>query len=394
MTEREILQALRDSQPFKGLSNVRVANLVEQPEAKLGRFDAKFDLQFGQASVEVYVEVKSACTPKQVEQIAPWLSQMKATKNGTAFALVCPVLSPQSQELCLERRVDFIDLSGNLFINVPGKLLLQRVGMESRQEISPSFYRNPFSGKSSRILRVLLQKPKVWTASETQPWNVPLMERAVLEKPKAWTLTEITEELAKETSRIECTGVSFEVSFSLASRVLRSLEEELLVMRRNSAVLVPEPRRLLSRWAQEYRDRNRWYLRRSFKLPNPFGPGLQSVRQGLDGLLKPKCYAFTGAAAASVTAPFIDLDPIDLYTSDEAGAQNLRALISGTSLGPDLRVIYPFDAGVFMYSSLSEGTPIVSDIQAYLDLFARGGRDLKQADYLLQNRIEPMWGNK
>jgi hypothetical protein len=370
MTQHEILQALEKNEPFKGLPNVRVANLVEQPEGTPRRFDAKFDLQFGDTKVEIYVEVKSTFTPKQVEQIAPWLSQMKAMKKGTAFALVCPAISPQSQKLCFERNVDFIDLAGNVFINVPGKLLLQRVGMEPGKETSPSFYRNPFSGKSSRILRVLLQKPR------------------------AWTLSEITEELAKETSGAECAGVSFGVSSSLASRVLRSIEEELLVIRRNSTTSVPEPRRLLSRWAEEYKDRYRWYLRRSFKVPNPFGPGLQSVKQGLDGLLKPRCYAFTGAAAASVTAPFVDADPIDLYISDQAGAENLRKSISGTSVGPDLRVIFAFDAGVFMYSTLKDGIPVVSDIQAYLDLFARGGCDLKQTDYLLQTRIEPMWGNR
>jgi len=35
--------------------------------------------------------------------------------------------------------------------------------------------------------------------------------------------------------------------------------------------------------------------------------------------------------------------------------------------------------------------PIVSNLQTYLDLYAWGGRDLKQADYLLSNAIEPRW---
>jgi hypothetical protein len=370
MTESEILVALKTNEPLKGLPNVRIQNFVSQPGATGAKFDAKFDLRFGETKVEVYAEIKNACTPKQVEQIAPWLSRFKATQKGTAFALVCPALSPQSQELCLERNVDFIDLAGNVYINVPGKLLLQRVGMEPQKEKGPSFYRNPFSGKSSRILRVLLQNPK------------------------AWTLTEITEELAAESRRAEFPGISFQVSFSLASRVLRSLEEELLVVRRNGTILVPDPGRLLTRWLQEYGDRYRWYLRRSFKVPNSFGTGLQAVKQGLDGSLKPQCYAFTGGAAASLTAPFVDIDPIDLYVSDEAGAENLRASISGVGIGPDLRVIYPFDAGVFMYSSLKDGVPVVSDIQACLDLFGRGGRDLKQAAYLREQRIEPTWGNK
>jgi hypothetical protein len=393
MTEREIVQALGKNEPFKGLPNVRVANLVDQLYTTQRRFDAKFDLRFGDMKVEVYVEVKSTCTPKQVEQIAPWLSQMKAMKNGAAFALVCPAISPQSQELCFERNVDFIDLAGNVYINVPGKLLLQRVGMEPRQETGPSFYRNPFSGKSSRILRVLLQKPK------------------------AWTLSDITQELAAESRRVQCPGISFDVSFSLASRVVRSLEEELLVRRgptpfdpdqavaerspkrgpvvaRGNPILVPEPKRVLTQWAKEYKDRYRWYLRRSFKVPNPFGANLESVRQDLDRLLRPQCYAFSGAAAASLTAPFVDVDPIDLYISDEAGAETLRASISGVGVGPDLRLIYAFDAGVFLYSYRRGEIPVVSDIQTYLDLFARGGRDLKQADHLLETRIEPMWERK
>jgi len=191
MTEYEILLALKTNDPLKGLPNVRLTNLVVQPEVKQGRFDAKFELQYGDTKVEVYAEVKNTCTPKQVEQIAPWLSQMKAMKTGTAFALVCPSLSPQSQRVCLDKNVDFIDLAGNIFINVPGKLLLQRVGMQPRQETSPSYYRNPFSGKSSRILRVLLQKPR------------------------AWTLSEITDELATETKRSKCADASFEVSFCL-----------------------------------------------------------------------------------------------------------------------------------------------------------------------------------
>ena len=393
MTESEILVALKTNEPLKALPNVRIQNLVSQPDATGAKFDAKFDLQFGDTKVKVYAEIKNTCTPKEVEQIAPWLSRFKATQKDAAFALVCPALSPQSQRLCLERNVDFIDLAGNVYINVPGKMLLQRVGMQPQKETGPSFYRNPFSGKSSRILRVLLQKPK------------------------AWTLSDITQELAAESRRLRCPGVSFEVSFSLASRVLRSLEEELLVRRRPTSfdpdqavsgrslkrgplvargnpILVPEPKRLLTQWATEYKDRYRWYLRRSFKIPNPFGENLESVRQDLDRLLKPQCYAFSSAAAASLAAPFVDVDPVDVYISDEAGAENLRGSISGVSVGPDIRVIYPFDPGVFLYSYRRGEIPVVSDIQTYLDLFAQGGRDLKQADYLLQTRIEPMWSNK
>jgi hypothetical protein len=46
---------------------------------------------------------------------------------------------------------------------------------------------------------------------------------------------------------------------------------------------------------------------------------------------------------------------------------------------------------VFLYARRDASLPRVSNIQAYLDLYARGGRDLKQADYLLDNAIAPRW---
>jgi hypothetical protein len=38
-----------------------------------------------------------------------------------------------------------------------------------------------------------------------------------------------------------------------------------------------------------------------------------------------------------------------------------------------------------------DGTPVVSSVQTYLDLFARGGRDLTQAEYLFEKQIAPEW---
>ena len=58
---------------------------------------------------------------------------------------------------------------------------------------------------------------------------------------------------------------------------------------------------------------------------------------------------------------------------------------------PRLRFIYPYDEGVFLYARRDTSLPRVSNIQAYLDLYARGGRDLKQADYLLDSAIAPGW---
>lgn len=383
MKEEDIIRAISAGEPFRGLPRVSVTNLELTPQIVpamgedgqpvpgrsriASRPDIKFEVDIAGTKVTVYGELKNACTPKLAQQIAPWLASLKALKGDAAFAIICPVLSPQSQAVCDENQIDFIDLAGNISINIPGRLLVRRTGLKPAKTGSSSTLTDPFAPAASRVVRVLLQNPRIWT------------------------LTEIAAEL-RQAAITTAQGIEkLETSLSQISKTITSLEEELLVRRRGKAVLVPEPGRLLFRWAAKYKERYQWYLRRSFKCPNPFGPDLASIARGLDRRIGSDSYALTGAAAAQLSAPFVEVDAIDIFLGDRKADLTLRGLIGEKALGPDIRVVYPYDAGVFLYARVVEGVPIVSDIQAYLDLFARGGRDLRQAEYLLERVLEPRW---
>ena len=167
------------------------------------------------------------------------------------------------------------------------------------------------------------------------------------------TLTEIANELQTETNRItrdfSTKKLSFAVSLGAISKALSSLEEQLWIRRQNSTVLVPEPRRLLLEWAEKYKERFRWRLRSSFQTSNPLGKNPSEVNRGLQSSLTTP-YAFTGAAAAA-DAPFIDLDPIDIFllaNQDEAKVRELSQRPAPQE-APKLRFIYPYDEGVFLY---------------------------------------------
>src|SRR4029077_1781264 len=140
----------------------------------------------------------------------------------------------------------------------------------------------------------------------------------------------------------------------------------------------------------KYKERYRWRLRSAFQTGNPFGSDLTSLNRGIEPLVSGP-YAFTAAAAASAEAPFVDLDVVDVFLLSNKSDNSLRKLESSQNSAPSLRFITPYDVGVFMYTRKVRKIPLVSDTQAYLDLYARGGRDLKQADYLLQNAIESRW---
>lgn len=373
-TKQMIADALRDKIPLKGLPGVSIQNVQEQPEQ---RFDISFDLISGANRIQVLGEIKRAFSPRLLEEIAPWIQRLKALRRDVSVAVITPALSPQAQAFCIQNGIDFLDLAGNVFINVPGKFTLQRNGMRAPSEMGAPTESarsvNVFSGRFSRVLRVLL------------------------EQPRAWTVTDIARELEAEgrrfAERFPAQKVEFKISQGSISKAVAGLAEQLWIRRRGTSIVIPEPRRLLEQWAEKYKERYRWRLRSAFQTGNPFGTDLAALANGI-GSLVDGAYAFTGAIATTTDAPFIDIDVVDTFVLDgAAGATKLRELKSPASGNPPIRAITPYDAGVFMYTRRMGTAPVVSPVQAYLDLYARGGRDVKQADYLLNNVIQPRWGS-
>jgi hypothetical protein len=367
----QVIDALRSQIPVRDLPGVSISNVRSQPEQP---FDVSFDVRSGSNRVQVLGEIKPAFSPRLLEEIAPWIRRLKSLRTDVALAVIAPILSPQAQELCLQNSVDFIDLAGNISINVPGKFTLQRSGMKSRavmpSRLDSQRNTNVFSGKTSRILRVLL------------------------EKPQTWSITGLARELAAESLRFRETApgaqLKFEISLGAISKAIASLEEQLLVRRRDGNIVVPEPTRLLAQWAEKYKERYRWRLRSSFQTSNPFGRDVEAISAGVLAIA-PGTYAFSGAMAASIEAPFVDIEVIDIFLMPTDNDSALRNLKAQASLGPALRFIYPYDDGVFMYAKRVGNALVVSDVQAYLDLYARGGRDLKQAEVLLNSSIQRRW---
>jgi hypothetical protein len=370
-TEQVIVEALRKQTPVRDLPGVSISNVRAQSEQP---FDVSFEVRSGSNRVQVLGEIKPAFSPRLLEEISPWIQRLKSLRTDVAVAVIAPILSPQAQALCVKNAIDFIDLAGNISINVPGKFTLQRSGMKSR-EVMPSSLDsqrniNVFSGRSSRILRVLL------------------------EKPQNWNITGLAKELAAESNRFRDIApgarIKFEISLGSVSKAIASLEEQLLVRRRDGNIVVPEPTRLLLQWAEKYKERYRWRLRSSFQTSNPFGRDLEAISAGIQGLA-PRIYAFSGAMAASIEAPFVDIEVIDIFLTLTDNDSKLRSLKAQKSVGPALRFIYPYDDGVFMYAKKVGNALVVSAVQAYLDLYARGGRDVKQAEVLLNSTIQRRW---
>ena len=371
MKEQDIIEQIKKGGPFEGLGDISVIDI--QTETLINRLnpraraDVIFQLRFGQRDIRILGEIKTQMIPKLFDDVVNQLSYYKGLvqSNIDICALICPYLSEQNQLYCQRNNIDFIDMSGNILLRIPGTLLIERLGRPNLYKESKS--RNPFGGASSRILRVLLNKPY-----------------------QDWTITGIGDELDRESDRQNIKDM-FSISVSSISKTIKTLDDELLIKRDGLKIKIPEPRQMLFRWAEKYRDRYKWLRRSSFKTNNPFGFEVESSIQKLTNRFNDLNIFVSGSAAANLVAPFVDVDRIDVFLLDKPRTDALRSLSNEQSVGPDFQFFYAYDNGVAMYSQIVKNIKIVSDIQIYLDCYERGGRDAKQAEYILNERIEKEW---
>ena len=79
--------------------------------------------------------------------------------------LIAKYLSAQKRKECKEEGVNFLDLSGNVFLQYGESLYVERTGF-SNQFPEVRRGRSPFSDKASLLLREMLKKEKFWGVRE------------------------------------------------------------------------------------------------------------------------------------------------------------------------------------------------------------------------------------
>ena len=131
--------------------------------------------------------------------------------------LYAPVISPRVADIANEFAVGYVDRAGNCRLRSVGdRLLIDRRGYKSPSR-PPQGVADPFSPKSSRIVRALLGRP-------AEGWKV--------------------RELAEHTD--------VDVSVGLVSKVKRTLVEEGYAIEHKRLLYLRDPVGLLENWAKGY----------------------------------------------------------------------------------------------------------------------------------------------
>jgi Transcriptional regulator, AbiEi antitoxin, Type IV TA system len=288
-------------------------------------------------------EIKASGGPGQIDRAAGRLKAFEGT--GAIPVLVVPYMSKAGAETAERMDLNWIDLAGNAGIREEGlRVWVRGKPNELRTAGRPS---SPFAPKSARVSRMLLLEPKRW-----------------------WRQKDLV--------------VATQLDDGNISRIVRRLDEEALLERRDKELRPRDPDLLLDAWAQEYR-----FDRHDAIAGHVSGSGIEVARNLAGDLSKRQIeHAFTGLPAAwaidrfarfRLTTVYVDGDPRDVVEQLD---------VRQGSKGANVQILGPDDTGVFAGKQVRDDLRCVSTVQVYLDLLQLPERSTEAAQHLRDRHLD------
>jgi hypothetical protein len=269
--------------------------------------------------------------------------------------LLARYLSPDRQRKCKDEGVNFIDLSGNIFIDY-GNLYIERVGFPNRFPERRKG-RGPFSDKASLILRKLI--------SETD---------------KIWGIREL--------------AGAIDLDPGFVSRMVKELDKRNYVVRVNSKIRVRNAKAILDDWVHEYNYKKNRAIT-SFSLAG----NAWEIIEDLSKLKIPDNvnYALSLHAGASLISRYAVFESVHIYVQNQQVADYFikQLKLKLVDQGENVIFLFPYYKNSAFYDKQKfKGLWLASDIQLYLDLYNYPIRGLEQAEHLYEKRFMNVVNNR
>jgi hypothetical protein len=293
-------------------------------------------------------EVKSTGQPRHVRAALHKLRHYAAQHEQSVPVFVAPYLSQESQVLCREAGVGFLDLEGNARIVFDGIFIERQV--DSKPAAERRDLKSIFKPKSAQVLRSMLHDPK-----------------------RAWRVTELAEAAG--------------VSVGHVSNVRAALLDREWGQVSNEGLFLSEPDTLLEEWRAAYEPPAATRL--------PFyttlhGSALEDTyRDLLAGEGTAGLAMLASFSAANWIAPY-GRTATQYFYADKAGFEKLREglKLQSSKKGENVVVNVLKDTGLFRDAyEAAEGVFCTSPVQTYLDLAHAGERGREAAEHLKEKRL-------
>lgn len=159
---------------------------------------------------------------------------------------------------------------------------------------------------------------------------------------------------------------------------MRRLDDDLLLERQGHELRPADPGLLLDGWADAYR-----FDRHDIVVGHASGSGIELARSLSDRLgTRQITHALTGLPAAWLLDRFASFRLVTIYVDGDPRDAAERLELRQNERGANVQLVGPDDIGVLAGGIEVDGMPVVSPVQAYLDLLALPERSREAAEHL------------
>ena len=304
-------------------------------------------------SFKAIVEIAAVANPKTVLQKCRLLRDElnRINEPDLVPVIVAPYISKSQAKILADEGISWIDLSGNMVVQAPNQLYVERTGKPNKfPDIAP--IKKIFQGVSSLVSRALLLKPDGFSS-----------------------LYEVVDFINSRNANI---------TVSTVSKVLKSLEQELLVDKSKSLISARDSEKLLERLTEDYISSTKRKARKTYRFATDSTQKLfyTFFERQID-------YVACGFYAAKLKGLAVT-DLVTIFVKDieqvrKAVVYNWIAITPDAEFG-NISITETNDPGVWFNTRLLRYDAVVDDIELYLEMMADTPRGPKIAK-LLKGRM-------
>ena len=257
--------------------------------------------------------------------------------------LVVPFFSEKSREICIENRVSYVDLIGNIYLNLPNSLI--DIVVPDTPRVEKRSFQSLFRPKAASILRTMFREPK-----------------------RSWRVTAL--------------AAASKASLGHVSNVRQELLRREWVEETDKGIALVEPSMVLDAWRDVYQMPKGILI----NLYTPFHGEefLDKCREVFTEQDLIPCAAFGSYSAAQWIAPYVRTGTEYFYATP-LGADRIQEELSGSRPSAGTNVsIRVLDDTTILYDTIEPTSGIIctSHLQTYLDLAHSGERGTEAAEHL------------
>lgn len=347
--EKEILEYIKNNLiELLRLKESKVVFRREQENIGNYRSDFKIEIYFHGKKHDLIGEILSSISLAAFKDKIEKMQLVAKNNPKINLLLISKYLSEEKRNQCKESKINFIDLSGNVFIVMNG-IYIERLG-EKNKFPEKRLGRNPFSDKASLILRELMA-----------------------DVGKLWGIRELAE------------SVNLDPGF--VSRMVKELKKNNYVRKEKSKVLLINPEKILQDWINNY-DYSKNEQIKFYCLAKNVKEIYHKLQQNFQNVDRIK-YALGYQAGANLVYDYSAFNVVHIYLQNEEVISKFEKLnLKRVENGENLVFLIPYYKNSVFYGRQNiNNLWVVSDLQLYLDLYHYPLRGREQAEKIYDHKL-------